>query len=226
MEKVDFKMAQATPQFSEQSRTSYEKPVHDRAWRLFDFIAAILALIISAPILLIISASIKIENWKAPIFFKQKRVGKNGKTFYMYKFRSMYVDAEAQLAKLQAQNEMEGHMFKMKDDPRITKVGKWIRKTSLDEFPQFINILKGDMSFVGPRPPLTTEYEKYTNYDKKRLLVTPGCTGLWQVSGRNNVTFQEMVELDLKYIKKRSILFNIKILLLTFKEFTGKGSGM
>ncbi|MBC1475342.1 sugar transferase [Listeria grandensis] len=226
MEKADLKITQTTTPFSESTRKSHEKPLHDRVWRLFDFIAAIFALIISAPILLLIATSIKLENWKAPVFFKQKRVGKGGQTFYMYKFRSMYVDAEAQLAKLQAQNEMEGHMFKMKDDPRITKVGKWIRRTSLDEFPQFINILKGDMSFVGPRPPLISEYENYTNYEKKRLLVTPGCTGLWQVSGRNNVSFQQMVELDLAYIKKRSIPLNIKILLLTFKEFTGKGSGM
>ncbi|WP_246369254.1 sugar transferase [Listeria rustica] len=200
--------------------------MHDKVWRIFDIIAAVFALLISLPILLAIAITIKFENWKAPIFFKQKRVGKDGELFYMYKFRSMYVDAEAQLAKLQAQNEMDGHMFKMKDDPRITRVGKWIRKTSLDEFPQFINILKGDMSFVGPRPPLMTEYANYTSHEKKRLLVTPGCTGLWQVSGRNNLTFNEMIDLDLQYIEKRSIRFNIKILLLTFKEFTSKGNGM
>ncbi|MBC2161783.1 sugar transferase [Listeria booriae] len=221
MEKIDFKVpTQST------YRAAHEKPLHDTIWRIIDIIAAVFAIIISAPVLLVIAGSIKVENWRAPIFFKQKRVGKNGQTFYMYKFRSMYVDAEAQLEKLQAQNEMQGHMFKMKDDPRITKVGKWIRKTSLDEFPQFINILKGDMSFVGPRPPLTQEYVNYSNYDKKRLLVTPGCTGLWQVSGRNNLDFHEMVALDLKYIEKRSILFNMKILLLTFKEFTSKGNGM
>lgn len=215
--------------FREQARTAretHEKPLHDKVWRIFDIIAAVFALLISLPILLAIAITIKFENWKAPIFFKQKRVGKDGELFYMYKFRSMYVDAEAQLAKLQAQNEMDGHMFKMKDDPRITRVGKWIRKTSLDEFPQFINILKGDMSFVGPRPPLMTEYANYTNHEKKRLLVTPGCTGLWQVSGRNNLTFNEMIDLDLAYIEKRSIRFNIKILLLTFKEFTSKGNGM
>lgn len=215
--------------FREQARTAretHEKPLHDKVWRIFDIIAAVFALLISLPILLAIAITIKFENWKAPIFFKQKRVGKDGELFYMYKFRSMYVDAEAQLAKLQAQNEMDGHMFKMKDDPRITRVGKWIRKTSLDEFPQFINILKGDMSFVGPRPPLTTEYENYTSHEKKRLLVTPGCTGLWQVSGRNNLTFNEMIDLDLEYIEKRSFTFNIKILLLTFKEFTSKGNGM
>lgn len=221
MEKIDFKVpTQST------YKAAHEKPLHDAIWRIIDIIAAVFAIIISAPVLLVIAGSIKLENWKAPIFFKQKRVGKNGQTFYMYKFRSMYVDAEAQLEQLQAQNEMQGHMFKMKDDPRITKVGKWIRKTSLDEFPQFINILKGDMSFVGPRPPLTQEYANYSNYDKKRLLVTPGCTGLWQVSGRNNLDFHEMVALDLKYIEKRSILFNMKILLLTFKEFTSKGNGM
>ncbi|EUJ26350.1 sugar transferase [Listeria cornellensis FSL F6-0969] len=156
--------------FREQARTAqetHEKPLHDKVWRIFDIIAAVFALLISLPILLAIAITIKFENWKAPIFFKQKRVGKDGELFYMYKFRSMYVDAEAQLAKLQAQNEMDGHMFKMKDDPRITRVGKWIRKTSLDEFPQFINILKGDMSFVGPRPPLMTEYANYTSHEKK-----------------------------------------------------------
>ncbi|RDX01548.1 sugar transferase [Listeria kieliensis] len=205
---------------------SSEKPLYDKIWRLCDILAAVVALIISSPLFLMIALLIKIEDWRAPVFFKQQRVGKNGRRFQMYKFRSMHVDAEAQLAKLKAQNEMDGHMFKMKDDPRITKIGKWIRKTSLDEFPQFLNVLKGEMSFVGPRPPLVTEYAKYSAYEKQRMLVTPGCTGLWQVSGRNNLSFQQMVELDLEYIDKRTLGLNIKIILLTFKEFTSKGSGV
>ncbi|MDT0110913.1 sugar transferase [Listeria booriae] len=195
----------------------------NRMIRLFDIIAALLAIIISAPITMIVALFIKLDDPKGPIFFRQKRIGKDQVPFYMYKFRSMHVDAEAKLEALLAKNEMEGHMFKMKDDPRITKIGKFIRKTSLDEFPQFLNILKGDMSFVGPRPPLEREVAAYSEYDLQRLTVTPGCTGLWQVSGRNTLTFEEMVELDLKYIRERSMWLNIKILCATFKEFAGKG---
>nr|WP_260447931.1 sugar transferase [Listeria booriae] len=195
----------------------------NRMIRLFDIIAALLAIIISAPITVIVALFIKLDDPKGPIFFRQKRIGKDQVPFYMYKFRSMHVDAEAKLEALLSENEMEGHMFKMKDDPRITKIGKFIRKTSLDEFPQFLNILKGDMSFVGPRPPLEREVAAYSEYDLQRLTVTPGCTGLWQVSGRNTLTFEEMVELDLKYIRERSMWLNIKILCATFKEFAGKG---
>ncbi|EUJ35035.1 undecaprenyl-phosphate galactose phosphotransferase [Listeria weihenstephanensis FSL R9-0317] len=117
-------------------------------------------------------------------------------------------------------------MFKMKEDPRITKIGKILRKTSLDEFPQLLNVLQGHMSVVGPRPPLPDEVADYTSYDKLRLLVKPGCTGLWQVSGRNNLSFKEMVELDLRYIKNRSLRFNFVILMKTWRELTGKGSGI
>lgn len=200
-----------------------ETRVMNRAIRIFDIIAALFAILISAPITLIIACLIKLDDPKAPIFFRQKRIGKDQEPFYMYKFRSMHVDAEAKLETLLAENEMEGHMFKMKDDPRITKIGKFIRKTSLDEFPQFLNILIGNMSFVGPRPPLEREVAEYSEYDLQRLAVTPGCTGLWQVSGRNTLTFEEMVELDLKYIRERSMWLNIKILCATFKEFAGKG---
>ncbi|WP_260479757.1 sugar transferase [Listeria booriae] len=200
-----------------------EGKVRNRMIRIFDIIAALLAIIISAPITMIVALFIKLDDPKGPIFFRQKRIGKDQVPFYMYKFRSMHVDAEAKLEALLAENEMEGHMFKMKDDPRITKIGKFIRKTSLDEFPQFLNILKGDMSFVGPRPPLEREVAAYSEYDLQRLTVTPGCTGLWQVSGRNTLTFEEMVELDLKYIRERSMWLNIKILCATFKEFAGKG---
>ena len=139
----------------------------------------------------------------------------------MYKFRSMVSNAEDMLEDLLSKNEVEGAMFKMKEDPRITRIGRFIRKTSIDELPQFWNVLLGDMSLVGPRPPVPREVETYSSYDKLRLRVTPGCTGLWQVSGRNELNFHEMVELDLQYIKQRSIIFDIKIILLTVKVMFG-----
>jgi lipopolysaccharide/colanic/teichoic acid biosynthesis glycosyltransferase len=192
------------------SAQSYEK------WkRLFDIIGSTMGIIICLPIFLIVAVLIKLEDPKGKIFFSQVRVGLNGKEFKMYKFRSMVHDAEARLEKLLKQNEVQGAMFKMKDDPRITKVGKIIRKTSIDELPQFFNVFNGSMSLVGPRPPLVREVVEYTNYQKQRLLVKPGCTGLWQATVRNSVGFEEMVELDLTYIKKRSILFDFKILFMT-----------
>ncbi|QWH63549.1 sugar transferase [Bacillus mycoides] len=186
--------------------------------RCMDFIGALCGLILLSPLFLIIALIIKYEDPKGPVLFKQIRVGKDGKEFHMYKFRSMVADAEERLKDLLQYNEVSGAMFKMKEDPRITKIGKFIRKTSLDELPQLINVLKGEMSLVGPRPPLPREVKEYTAYDKQRLLVIPGCTGLWQVSGRNNLGFKEMVQLDLQYIKKRSILFDIIIIFKTVKE--------
>ncbi|WP_165005476.1 sugar transferase [Enterococcus sp. ZJ1668] len=203
-----------------------EKRLFDWIWRYFDIVGALAALILSGPLFLLIALLIKLEDPAGPIIFSQPRVGKNGQIFKIYKFRSMAVDAEKRLAELKHRNEMDGRMFKIKDDPRITKTGKWLRKTSLDEFPQFWNILKGEMSFVGPRPPLVTEYDQYTAVEKQRLAVRPGCTGLWQVSGRNSLNFDEMVSLDLEYIQRRSLLLNIKIILLTFREFSNKGNGM
>ncbi|MBC2161874.1 sugar transferase [Listeria booriae] len=198
----------------------------EQQYRVLDVIISTLALIISSPILLLIAFGIKLSDIKAQVFFHQKRIGRDGKAFNMYKFRTMVVDAEQQKAQLLAQNEVEGHMFKMKDDPRITKIGKILRKTSLDEFPQLLNVLQGHMSVVGPRPPLPDEVAQYTSYDMMRLAVKPGCTGLWQVSGRNKLSFQEMVELDLHYIRNRSIKFNFIILMKTWRELTGKGSGI
>ena len=158
---------------------------------------------------------IKLDS-PGPIFFAQKRVGRNGRIFKMYKFRSMYIDAEERKKELMAQNEMDGLMFKMEDDPRITKVGKFLRKTSLDEFPQFINILKGDMSLVGTRPPTLDEFEHYQSYHKKRLSFRPGLTGMWQVSGRSDITdFEEIVRLDVEYIDNWSVGLDIKILIKT-----------
>lgn len=183
--------------------------------RCIDMAGALFGLILFSFLFLAVAMLIKIEDPKGPVFFKQKRIGKNGEEFYMYKFRSMVTDAEKKLQDLLKYNEVSGAMFKMKDDPRVTKIGKFIRKTSIDELPQLWNVLKGDMSLVGPRPPLPREVEEYTAYDMQRLLVTPGCTGLWQVSGRSNIGFEEMVELDLDYIQKRSVGFDIKIILKT-----------
>lgn len=173
--------------------------------RVIDLVGSALGLILLFPFFVVLAILMKIEDFKAPIFFSQTRIGLNGKKFKMYKIRSMVVNAEELLEELLEKNEVEGAMFKMKDDPRITKVGKFIRKTSIDELPQLWNVVKGDMSLVGPRPPLEREVEEYTEYDMQRLVIKPGCTGLWQVSGRNELGFSEMVELDLKYIRSLSL---------------------
>jgi exopolysaccharide biosynthesis polyprenyl glycosylphosphotransferase len=183
--------------------------------RLMDIVGALVGITILSFLFIIIAILIKLEDPKGKVFFSQKRVGLNGKEFKMYKFRSMVSNAEEKLSQLLKYNEITGAMFKIKNDPRVTKVGRFIRKTSIDELPQLFNVLKGDMSLVGPRPPLPREVADYSDYDKQRLLVTPGCTGLWQVSGRNNLGFEEMVELDLEYIKDRSCLYDIKIILKT-----------
>ena len=179
--------------------------------RLFDIVAAACGIIILSPLMIIIAVLIKAED-HGPIFYKQVRVGKNGKTFKMYKFRSMFVNADKMLDKLKEQNDVDGPMFKMKDDPRVTKIGHFIRKHSLDELPQFLNVLRGDMSLVGPRPPLPSEVEEYSEYDKQRLFVIPGCTGLWQATERNEVGFNEMVQLDIQYIQRASFMFDLWII--------------
>ncbi|SUB49050.1 Putative colanic biosynthesis UDP-glucose lipid carrier transferase [Pediococcus pentosaceus] len=184
--------------------------------RALDVVASGIGLIILSPVFLIVSLAIKAEDPKGPIFYSQVRLGKGQRPFKMYKFRSMVVDADKKLEKLLKENEVKGAMFKMKEDPRITRVGKFIRKHSLDELPQLWNVLAGDMTLVGPRPPLEREVADYSEYDKQRLIVKPGCTGLWQVSGRNNVGFKEMVELDLKYIRKSDFWFDSYIILKTF----------
>jgi exopolysaccharide biosynthesis polyprenyl glycosylphosphotransferase len=189
--------------------------------RLIDICGALFGLVCLSWLFLIVAILIKLEDPKGPVFFKQVRVGKDGKEFYMYKFRSMVTNAEELLDSLLHLNETTGAMFKMRDDPRVTKVGRFIRKTSIDELPQLWNVLRGEMSLVGPRPPLPREVAQYSEYDKQRLLVTPGCTGLWQVSGRSNIGFKEMVELDLKYIQQRNIFFDIKIILKTLLLLLG-----
>lgn len=185
--------------------------------RLIDIIGALVGLILLSPVFIIVALLIKSGEPRGPIFFKQMRIGKNEEQFYMYKFRSMSIDAEDKLNDLLKYNEIKGAMFKMKEDPRVTKIGRFIRKTSIDELPQLFNVIKGEMSLVGPRPPLLREVNEYTEYDKQRLLVTPGCTGLWQVSGRNNLSFSEMVELDLCYIQKRNTFYDLSIILKTIK---------
>ncbi|OBZ13963.1 multidrug MFS transporter [Bacillus sp. FJAT-26390] len=185
--------------------------------RTIDIVGSLVGLMLLSPLFIIIAILIKWEDPKGSVFFYQTRIGKNEKPFRMFKFRSMLTGAEDKLKELLDKNEIKGAMFKMKDDPRITKIGKLIRKTSIDELPQLLNVLRGEMSLVGPRPPLQREVAEYTEYDKQRLSVTPGCTGLWQVSGRNNLCFKQMVELDLAYIEKRCIWFDIKIMLKTVK---------
>ena len=183
--------------------------------RLIDIMGSMIGLLLASPIMLIIAILIKLEDPKGPIFFSQVRNGEYPKTFKMYKFRSMYVDAEERLGELMNLNEQSGPVFKIKDDPRITKVGKIIRKTSLDELPQLFNVLRGDMSLVGPRPALPREVEQYNLYQKQRLLVKPGLTCIWQVSGRNSIGFDEWVELDIEYIKTRNLFLDIKLILMT-----------
>ena len=189
--------------------------------RMIDIVSAIIGLIVLFPLFVFIAFCIKFEDPRGPVFFSQPRVGKDEKTFKIYKFRSMVTDAEEKLKDLISLNEVPGAMFKMKEDPRVTKIGKFIRKTSIDELPQLWNVLIGDMSLVGPRPPLLRELAQYTNYDKQRLLITPGCTGLWQVSGRSSLTFHDMVRLDLEYIIKRSVWLDIKIILKTVLLLVG-----
>ncbi|WP_430055256.1 sugar transferase [Priestia aryabhattai] len=196
--------------------TINEKEAYILLKRIMDISGAVIGIIITSLLLIIVAFAIKLEDPKGPVIFSQKRIGKNGKEFNMYKFRSMVTDAEFKLKELLELNETSGAMFKMKNDPRVTRVGKLIRKTSIDELPQFFNVLKGDMSLVGPRPPLPREVKDYNEYHKQRLLVVPGCTGLWQTSGRSNIGFEDMVHLDLEYINKRSILMDIKIIFKTF----------
>ena len=183
--------------------------------RLMDICGAIVGLILCGIISIFLIPAIKLDS-PGPAIFSQIRIGKNGRRFKFYKFRSMYIDAEERKKELMKNNEMDGLMFKMEDDPRITKVGKFIRKTSLDEFPQFWNVLIGDMSLVGTRPPTEDEFNKYNGHYKRRLMMTPGITGLWQVSGRSSITdFDEVVKLDLEYIDNWSLLGDIKILFKT-----------
>ncbi len=195
------------------------------AKRALDVVGSLVGMVILAIATVFVAPAIKLDS-PGPVFFGQTRVGKNGRKFTFYKFRSMYQDAEARKKALMEKNEVSGLMFKMEDDPRITRVGKFIRKTSIDELPQFWNVLKGDMSLVGTRPPTVDEFEQYEAKHKCRLSMTPGLTGMWQISGRSNIKdFDEVVKLDMQYIDNWSILQDIKILIMTVKVvLTGQGS--
>lgn len=188
--------------------------------RIIDIVASFTGLILLSPLILIVSILIKLES-KGEVIFKQKRVGLNGKEFYMYKFRSMVINAEELKEQLESQNEMSGPMFKIKDDPRITKVGKFIRKTSIDELPQLINVIKGDMSLVGPRPSLPKEVKKFEQWMMERLEVKPGLTCIWQISGRNNIDFEDWMKLDIKYVRERSFKLDMKLILKTVLVLLG-----
>lgn len=184
--------------------------------RFFDIIGGIIGSFVACIVILLFGPIIKLTS-KGPILFKQKRVGLNGRYFYIYKLRTMVDDADAKKKELMDKNEVDGLMFKMTDDPRVTRIGKFLRATSLDEFPQFFNVLKGDMSLVGTRPPTVDEFKQYKPHHKRRLSMKPGITGMWQVSGRSNVTdFEEVVKLDLEYIDNCTITLDFKIIAKTF----------
>lgn len=182
--------------------------------RLIDILGALVAIVVFLPISIVIAVKIKKEDG-GPIFYTQERVGKDGKLFPMWKFRSMVVGAHSLKTEIADLNETDGPIFKIKDDPRVTNVGKFLRTHSLDEIPQFVNVLQGTMSLVGPRPALPEEVEEYSEKALKRLTVKPGLTGLWQVSGRSNVSYEMMIDLDLTYVDQATIWMDIKILIIT-----------
>lgn len=190
------------------------RPGYQLVKRAIDVVGALVLLLLLSPVFLIIVICIKFDS-PGVIIFRQKRLGLGGRAFIFYKFRSMCVDAEKSKTKILHLNEVSGPIFKIRNDPRITRVGKFMRRYSLDELPQLFNVLKGDMSFVGPRPPLPDEVEKYEDWQLRRLSVIPGITCLWQISGRSKLSFDEWVELDLKYIESRSIWLDLKILMKT-----------
>lgn len=193
--------------------------------RVMDIAGGIIGMLITLLFFPFVAIAIKLDS-PGPVLFSQVRIGRNGRRFKIYKFRSMYIDAEERKKELEKENEMRGLMFKMENDPRITKVGKFIRKTSIDELPQFYNVLKGDMSLVGTRPPTADEFEKYNQYYRRRISMTPGLTGMWQVSGRSEIeNFDDVVKYDLKYIDSWSLTLDIKILFRTiWVVLAGRGS--
>ena len=208
---VDEKTREKLESIIEKSYTKYW-----RQKRAFDIFFAVLILLFFLPLMILIAIIIVIDDPSAGPFYKQVRVGRHGKEFYMYKFRTMRANADKMIEDLAKQNEMDGPVFKIKNDPRITRVGKYLRKLSLDELMQFFNVLKGDMTLVGPRPPLPREVEHYTDYQKLRLMVTPGLTCTWQISNnRNDIPFDQWVEMDIEYIQTRTFLNDLKIMLKT-----------
>ena len=205
---------------------SYDKIAYRFFKRCFDFVASLSALIVLSPVLIVVALLIFIDDPHGSPFFTQVRVGENGKQFRMYKFRSMVCNAEELLKELQSQNEKDGPVFKIKDDPRITRIGHFIRKTSIDELPQLFNVLKGDMSVVGPRPALPKEVAEYNRFQRRRLQVKPGLTCYWQASdNRDDISFDDWMKLDIKYIHDRSFWLDIKLIFRTVKVvLTGQGN--
>lgn len=195
------------------------------AKRAFDLVASTLLLVVLFPLMLVVAAIIYIDDPHGSPIFVQDRVGKDGRVFRFLKFRSMVADAEERLKDLQDENEMDGPVFKIRNDPRVTRFGRFIRRTSIDELPQLINIILGDMSLVGPRPPLPNEVEQYGPYEMQRLLVKPGLTCYWQVRGRNEIGFDEWMKLDMEYICNHNLWIDIKLVLLTIRVvLTGEGA--
>lgn len=189
--------------------------------RLIDLTVAVLGGLALLPFFLLLAALIRLDSPGAALY-KQRRVGLNGEEFMMYKFRSMHVGAETLQTELQAYNEMDGPLFKMKNDPRITRVGRWLRKLSFDEFPQLINVVRGEMSLVGPRPPLPNEVEEFEAWHHAKFNTKPGMTGLWQVSGRSELSsFKHMIQLDIEYVRSWSLKLDFQILIKTFKVVSG-----
>lgn len=209
-----------TEQIVQASRRKYWKRK-----RVFDFAASLLLLALSAPLLLLLAVLICLDDPRGGPIFRQTRLGLGGRRFTMYKFRTMAVDAEQRRAELAALNEMDGPVFKIREDPRVTRIGKFLRRSSLDELPQLFNVLRGDMSIIGPRPPLPCEAAEYTDYQSLRLIVKPGLTGLWQVrTDRNAVSFAEWVENDMEYILNASLWGDVKLMLKTpFVMLRGEG---
>ena len=192
--------------------------------RALDLSLTSIGLLAISPLLVGTAAAIKITS-PGPVFFRQERIGKDGKPFLMFKFRSRYVDAEARRAALLATSDRQGVCFKQKDDPRITRVGRFLRRYSIDELPQLLNVLKGDMSLVGPRPALPEEVDAYTPYARKRLQAIPGLTGLWQVAGRADIGFERMVEMDIAYARSKNLALDLMLIALTFRAvFSGRGA--
>jgi exopolysaccharide biosynthesis polyprenyl glycosylphosphotransferase len=205
-------------EYGRKTRAS-ERPLSGRFYRLYvkrplDFAASLVGLLLLSPVFIVLAILVKLDS-RGPVFFKQVRVGKDGREFEFYKFRSMVVDAEQMKNKLMHLNELEGPVFKISDDPRITPIGRFLRRTSLDELPQLFNVLRGDMSLVGPRPPLPAEVANYENWQRQKLSVLPGITCLWQISGRNHIGFTEWMRLDIEYIRRQSFGVDVKILART-----------
>jgi exopolysaccharide biosynthesis polyprenyl glycosylphosphotransferase len=201
-------------------------PVAEVSWlkRVTDIVLVGMGLIVLAPILALIALAVKLDS-RGPVFYGQLRLGKDGRQFKMLKFRSMNVDADKRLSELKQQNEATGPLFKMRRDPRVTRVGRFIRRWSLDELPQLINVFRGEMSLVGPRPPMPSEVAEYEDWQLGRLRAVPGVTGLWQVSGRSEVPFHDMVRLDLHYIRNWSLALDVEILLRTIPAvLTSRGA--